>query len=149
MWEPLTKFMSSKHEWTWTNIYENLYERDHQKEYNHGILQQERAATLKNRCIRCQFQSRSSARDGQNAGSKEKRTPGMQLIAFVSKSVTSGETHYSNIERGALGIPHGLEKFHHYCFTHDVNFQEWCNKNMTQIAKNVVTHSPTQHKNPV
>ena len=28
---------------------------------------------------------------------------------------------YSNIEREALDILHALEKFHHYCFAHEVN----------------------------
>ena len=40
-------------------------------------------------------------------------------IAFASKSLTSGEMQYSNIEREALGILNGLEKFNHYCFTHE------------------------------
>ena len=31
------------------------------------------------------------------------------------------ETDYSNIEREVLGILHGLEKFHHYCFTCEVS----------------------------
>ena len=30
-------------------------------------------------------------------------------------------THYSNIERDALGILQSLEKFQHYCFTNEVN----------------------------
>ena len=37
-------------------------------------------------------------------------------IAFASKSLTGVEQRYSNIEHEALGILHGLEKFHHYCF---------------------------------
>ena len=37
-------------------------------------------------------------------------------IAFASKSLTGAEQRYSNIEWEALGILHGLEKFHHYCF---------------------------------
>ena len=35
-------------------------------------------------------------------------------VAFASKSLTSTECRYSNIEREELGIPQGLEKFHHY-----------------------------------
>ena len=42
-------------------------------------------------------------------------------IAFASKSLTSAEHRYSNIQREALGMLHGLEKFHHYCFARDVN----------------------------
>ena len=37
-------------------------------------------------------------------------------IAFASKSLTGVEQRYSNIKWEALGILHGLEKFHHYCF---------------------------------
>ena len=37
-------------------------------------------------------------------------------IAFTSKSLTGAEQWYSNIEWEALGILHGLEKFHQYCF---------------------------------
>ena len=36
-------------------------------------------------------------------------------IAFASKSLTGAECRYSDIEREALGILHGLKKFHHYC----------------------------------
>ena len=35
--------------------------------------------------------------------------------AFASKSITGAEHRFSNIERKALFILHGLEKFHHYC----------------------------------
>ena len=37
-------------------------------------------------------------------------------IAFASKSLTGAEQRYSNIECKALGILHGLEKFHHWSF---------------------------------
>ena len=38
----------------------------------------------------------------------------------MHKSLASAECRYS-IEREALAILHGLEKFHHYCFARDVN----------------------------
>ena len=41
--------------------------------------------------------------------------------AFASKSLTNAETHYSNIEREAVGIPCGLENCCHYCFTPEVS----------------------------
>ena len=37
-------------------------------------------------------------------------------IAFVSKSLMGAQHRYSNIKCKALGVLHGLEKFHHYCF---------------------------------
>ena len=44
----------------------------------------------------------------------------MCAIAFASKSLMGAEHRYSNIEREALGIIHGLKKFHHYCFAREV-----------------------------
>ena len=41
-------------------------------------------------------------------------------IAFVSKSLTGAEWRYSNIKCEALGILHGSEKFHHYCFGREI-----------------------------
>ena len=41
-------------------------------------------------------------------------------ISFASKSLMGAECRYSNIESEALGILHGLEKFHHYCFSREV-----------------------------
>ena len=37
-------------------------------------------------------------------------------IVFHCNSLTGAELRYSNIKHEALGILHGLEKFHHYCF---------------------------------
>ena len=42
-------------------------------------------------------------------------------IMFVSKSLTNAETCSSNIEREVLSILHGIEKFHHYCFTQNAS----------------------------
>ena len=41
-------------------------------------------------------------------------------IAFASKSLSGAEQRYSNIKWEALGILHGLEKFHYYCFGWEV-----------------------------
>ena len=40
--------------------------------------------------------------------------------AFTSLSPLSAQWHYNNIEWESLGILHGLEKFHHYCFAKEV-----------------------------
>ena len=42
------------------------------------------------------------------------------FITFARKSLMGTESRYSNIECEALGILHGLEKFHHYCFSREV-----------------------------
>ena len=40
-------------------------------------------------------------------------------IAFANKSLIGAGHRYSNIEKKALGILHGLKKFHHYCFARE------------------------------
>ena len=45
----------------------------------------------------------------------------LRPIAFASKCLTSAEHRYSNTEREALGILHGLKKCHHYCFAREVS----------------------------
>ena len=45
----------------------------------------------------------------------------LYLIAFANQSLTDTECRYSNIEREALGILQGLNKFHHYCFARDIH----------------------------
>ena len=45
--------------------------------------------------------------------------PILHPIAFASKSLTGTEHRYSNIERDALGILHGLKTFHHHCFARE------------------------------
>ena len=42
-------------------------------------------------------------------------------IDLASQSLTGTECRYSNIERETLGILHGLETFHHYCFVLDTH----------------------------
>ena len=45
----------------------------------------------------------------------------LQPVVFASKSLTSTDTHCSSVEIEALGMLHGLEIIHHYCFSHDVS----------------------------
>ena len=44
-----------------------------------------------------------------------------RATAFVNKSLTSMESHYSNNERKFSGILHSIEKFHHYCLAHETS----------------------------
>ena len=45
----------------------------------------------------------------------------LRPIAFSNKSFTGAEKRYSNMEREALSILYGPEKFHHYCFVREVS----------------------------
>ena len=53
--------------------------------------------------------------------SKAPNNTALWPVASASKSLASTEIQYSNSEREAMDILHGLEKFHHYCFVHGVN----------------------------
>ena len=65
----------------------------------------------------------------------------LRPISFVSKNLTSTEVCYSNIEREVLGIVHGLEKFHHDCFTHEVSVITDHKPLITILKKDVVSLS--------
>ena len=64
-------------------------------------------------------------------------------ILFDSKSLTGVEHRYSNIEREAIGILHGLKKFHHYCFAREVHIIR-DHKPLVAIFKKDVA-MPSQH----
>ena len=79
-------------------------------------------------------------------------------IAFTSKGLKSTEPHYSNTKWEALVILHGLENFHHYCFTQEVslitghkppgsNIQDGCYNPITQATMLLRINTPIEHKN--
>ena len=45
----------------------------------------------------------------------------LRPATFSRKASPGQKKKYSNIEREALGILYGLEKFHHYCFAIEVS----------------------------
>ena len=66
-------------------------------------------------------------------------------IAFASKSLTGTEHRHSNLEREALGILHGLETFHHYCFAREVHIIT-DHKPLVAILKKRCGNAITMHK---
>ena len=66
----------------------------------------------------------------------------LRPIAFASKSLTGAEKRYSNIEREALAILYGLEKFHPYCFVREVSIITDHKPLVTIFKKDVATLSP-------
>ena len=67
-------------------------------------------------------------------------------IALPSKSLSSVEKRYSNIEREALGILHGLDKFHHYCFVRVVSIIADHKPLVTIFKKEVAIQSQRIHQ---
>ena len=59
----------------------------------------------------------------------------LKPVAYASKSLTTAEQNYSNIEHEALGLLHSLEKFHHYCYA------QGCEQCKSKIAKITITNS--------
>ena len=69
----------------------------------------------------------------------------LRPITFASKSLTSAEVRYSNSKREALGILHGPEKFHHYCFARELSIIN-NHKPLVATFKMNPTHSPKMHE---
>ena len=80
--------------------------------------------------------------------------------AFVSMSLSSKEKRYSNIEKEALNILYGLEKFHHYCFVRQVSiitdhkllvaiFKKRCSNAITEHTMNSSQNTPLQSQNHI
>ena len=69
----------------------------------------------------------------------------LRPITFANKSLSSAERRYSNIEREALGILHGLKKFHHYCFVREVSIitSQTTRSNLQERFSNAVSKNTT------
>ena len=67
----------------------------------------------------------------------------LQPIAFASKRLSSMKQRYSNMEREALRILHGLEKFHHCWFACEVHVITDQKPLVAIIGKDVATLSQT------
>ena len=65
----------------------------------------------------------------------------LRSITFPSKSLTGAEKRYNKIDRGALGIVFGLEKFHHYCFDRETSIITDHKPLITIFKKDVATLS--------
>ena len=63
----------------------------------------------------------------------------LRPIAFASNSLTGTEKRHSNIEREALHILYGLEKFHHYCFVREASIITDHKPLITIFKKDVAT----------
>ena len=124
--EPLWKLTSSRAAWSWNASYQAIYDKAKSfikadacmKFYDESkLLYPETDASgvgLGTALLQ--------AKDG--AIYQKDTAPAntiLRPIVSASKSLTSAEHRYSNIEREVLGILHGLEKFHHYCFARNVN----------------------------
>ena len=103
--DPLHKLTSSKVTWTWNVSYQALFNK----------------AKLLIKVDMCmKFYDDTKPLYLETDASRI--SLGVALLQMYER--TTCQKHitcrYSNIERGALGILHGLKKFHHYCFAREV-----------------------------
>ena len=123
--EPLRKLTSCKSAWNWNESYQQTYNKAKSnikkdmcmKFYNENkeLFLETDASGVGLRAALLQLRDNTTWQQG-TAPDNTMLWP----IAFASKSLTGAESGYSNIECKALGIIHGLEKFHHYCFGRNV-----------------------------
>ena len=116
IYEPLQKLMSSRAVWMWNISYQAMYDKTKSlrkadvcmKFYNETKpLYLETDASLKGLDA-----TLLQTRDAPTC--PKEITPDntiLRSIAFASKSLTSANCRYSNIEIEALGIQHGLKSF--------------------------------------
>ena len=69
------------------------------------------------------------------------------LTVFSSKGLSSTERKYSNIEREALGILHGHEKYHIRPQATHRDFQERCSNTITVTTVHTSKETPVQNSN--
>ena len=123
--EPLQKLMSSKTMWTWNTSYQQLFAKAK------SLIKVDICMTFYDDMKLLYLETDASGVDPGAAllqlhdettcqkGMAPDNTI-LHPIAFASKSLTGAEWRYSNIKQEALGILHGLERFHHYCFCREV-----------------------------
>ena len=121
----LRKLMSSKATWTWNTSYKQLF--DKAKSLTKAEMCLKFYDDTKPLYLKTDMSGISlgaallQLRDNTNCPIDT--APDNTIlcpIVFASKSITGAEQRYSNIEREALGILHGLAKFHQYCFGREV-----------------------------
>ena len=124
--DPLCKLMLSKVTWTWNASYQSLFNRVKL------LIKSDMCMKFYNDTKSLYAETDTSGvglgaallQTQEGATCQKDTVPDntvLHPIAFACKSLTGTEHRYSDIEREALGILHGLEKFHHYCFTREVH----------------------------
>ena len=125
VWKPLRKLISCKSYWTWNESYQQIYNKAKsiiKKDMCMKFCNEKKELFLETDALGVGLGAALlQLRD--NTTWQQGTTPDNTIlwpIVFTSKSFTGAESRYSNIEHKALGILHGLEKFHHYCFSRNV-----------------------------
>ena len=121
-YEPLRKLMSIKTKWIWNATYQKMFNKAK------AIIKEDVCMKFYNETKPLYIETDASGvglgatllQTRSNTSCPKDEAPDnsiLRLIEFPSKSLTRAKKkRYSNIEREALGILYGLEKFQHCCF---------------------------------
>ena len=144
--KPLRKLMSSRMMWTWNTSYQQLFDKAISlikvevcmKFYDDTKLLYLETDTsgVSLEAALLQLHDNTTCQKGM-APDNTILCP----IMFASKSLTGAECRYSNIECEVLGILHGLEKFHHYCFGREVLIIKDHKPLVSMLKKDIATLS--------
>ena len=147
MCDPFCKLTSNKVTWTWNASYQSLF--------NKAKLLRKSDMCMKFYDTKLLYLEADTSGVGLGAAllqTQEGTTFQKDMvpdntilhsIVFASKVLTGAEHRYSNIEREALGILHGLKKFHDYCFAREVHIITYHKPLVTIFRKDVakLSHS--------
>ena len=117
----LSKLTSSKMTWTWNTSYQQLFNNSKsiiKADVCMKFYDDSKPLYLETDSSRVGLEAALLQLFNNMACQKGVAPDNITLctIVFTSESHTDAEWRYSNIECEALGILHGLEKFHHFCF---------------------------------
>ena len=107
---PLHNLLKNDVEWTWSTAQEDAFKRIKRMILEHNklaIFDPNTKVTLEN--------------DASDYGLGSVLLQNNKPIAYASRSLTSCETRYAQIEKEMLAIVFGLNKFHHYIYGRHIN----------------------------
>ena len=150
--DPLCKLTLSKVTWTWNSSYQSLFNRAKL------LVKSDMCMKFYSGTTKPLYLETDASRVGLGAAllqtwegptCQRDTVPDNTIlhpIAFASKSLTGTECRCSNIEREALGILHGLKKFHHYFFVREV-YVITNHKPLVSIFKRTWQHCHNRYSN--
>ena len=144
--KPLRDIIKIDASFSWNQIHEEAYERTKKllaKDANLQYYRRRKKLYLEVDASQTGLGAALLQRDGTT--NEDEDLPDSSLlrpIAYASKSLTDTEQRYSNIEREALAILHGLEKFHHYAYARETQVITDHRPLLAIFKKDVATASP-------
>ena len=125
--ESLRQLKVSKTKWTWNETYQKLFDKAKsiiKRRCMYEIfMMRPNHCTWRQMCLEFDVELLYNKLEVVQVTPRDKAPHSsiLRAIVFTSKSLSSMDRRFSNIERGSLGILHGLKKFCHYSFVREVS----------------------------